>query len=152
MQSYFQVAARLGDVDAQLELGFCFANGKGCKKDLKEAARWYRAAVRHLIFSLINTNDCNSFQAAQGASAVGLAWIYKPKYGGSNEIESDVSADKLGRPILPSVGSAASVKSGKSEGRRRLKKPYPRSRTPNGRSKSPSRTEFSTGGITVDSP
>ncbi|KIM34565.1 hypothetical protein M408DRAFT_33796, partial [Serendipita vermifera MAFF 305830] len=60
--SYFQVAARLGDMDAQLELGFCYAKGKGCKKDLKESARWYRAA------------------AAQGASTIGLAWIYKPKY------------------------------------------------------------------------
>ncbi|KIJ45232.1 hypothetical protein M422DRAFT_167278 [Sphaerobolus stellatus SS14] len=60
--SYYQVAARLGDSDAQQELGFCFANGKGCKKDRKEAAKWYRAAV------------------AQGASTVGLAWIYKSKY------------------------------------------------------------------------
>jgi TPR repeat protein len=45
LQSYFKVAARLGDVDAQQELGFCYANGKGCKKDLREAAKWYRAAV-----------------------------------------------------------------------------------------------------------
>jgi len=45
LQSYFKVAARLGDIDAQQELGFCYANGKGCKKDLKEAAKWYRAAV-----------------------------------------------------------------------------------------------------------
>jgi len=60
--SYFQVAARLGDSDAQQELGFCYANGKGCKKDKKEAAKWYRAA------------------AEQGASTVGLAWIFKDKY------------------------------------------------------------------------
>lgn len=59
---YFLLAARLGDIDAQQELGFCLANGKGCKKDRKEAAKWYRAAV------------------AQGASTVGLAWIYKEKY------------------------------------------------------------------------
>lgn len=44
-QGYFQVAARLGDSDAQQELGFCYANGRGCKKDKKEAAKWYRAAV-----------------------------------------------------------------------------------------------------------
>lgn len=44
-QSYFQVAARLGDCEAQQELGYCLANGKGCKKNLKEAAKWYRAAV-----------------------------------------------------------------------------------------------------------
>ena len=45
-QSYFQVAAKLGDMDAQQELAFCYANGRGCKKDRKEAAKWYRAAVR----------------------------------------------------------------------------------------------------------
>ncbi|THH11340.1 hypothetical protein EW146_g8081 [Bondarzewia mesenterica] len=60
--SYYQVAAKLGDADAQQELAFCLANGKGCKKDRKEAAKWYRDAV------------------AQGASDVGLAWIYKEKF------------------------------------------------------------------------
>ncbi|KAI8983250.1 hypothetical protein BD414DRAFT_490377 [Trametes punicea] len=59
---YFRVAARLGDPDAQQELAFCLVNGKGCKKDKREAAKWYRAAV------------------AQGASDIGLAWIYKDKY------------------------------------------------------------------------
>lgn len=44
-QSYYRVAAKLGDADAQQDLAFCLANGKGCKKDKKEAARWYRAAV-----------------------------------------------------------------------------------------------------------
>ena len=44
-QSYFQVAAKLGDPDAQQSLAFCLAHGKGCKKDRKEAAKWYRAAV-----------------------------------------------------------------------------------------------------------
>ena len=45
IQSYYTVAARLGDADAQSDLAFCLANGKGCKKDRKEAAKWYRAAV-----------------------------------------------------------------------------------------------------------
>jgi TPR repeat protein len=45
VQSYYAVAARLGDPDAQNDLAFCLANGKGCKKDRKEAAMWYRAAV-----------------------------------------------------------------------------------------------------------
>ncbi|KZT24703.1 hypothetical protein NEOLEDRAFT_1134755 [Neolentinus lepideus HHB14362 ss-1] len=60
--NYFRTAANLGDADAQQDLAFCLANGKGCKKDKREAAKWYRAAV------------------AQGASDVGLAWIYKDKY------------------------------------------------------------------------
>ncbi|THG93973.1 hypothetical protein EW026_g7397 [Hermanssonia centrifuga] len=60
--NYFRLAARLGDPDAQQDLAFCLANGKGCKKDKKEAAKWYRDAV------------------AQGVSDIGLAWIYKEKY------------------------------------------------------------------------
>ena len=45
-QQYYRVAARLGDPDAQQELAFCLEHGKGCKKDKREAAKWYRAAVR----------------------------------------------------------------------------------------------------------
>ena len=52
-QSYYRVAAKLGDADAQQDLAFCLANGKGCKKDKKEAAKWYRAAV-----SFILCDDC----------------------------------------------------------------------------------------------
>ncbi|KAL4069273.1 hypothetical protein J3A83DRAFT_4373564 [Scleroderma citrinum] len=62
--SYYRLAAKLGDMDAQQDLAFCLTNGKGCKKDKKEAAKWYRAAV------------------VQGASDVGIAWIYKDKYRG----------------------------------------------------------------------
>ncbi|KAJ7630343.1 HCP-like protein [Roridomyces roridus] len=60
--SYYAVAARMGDADAQMDFAFCLANGKGSKKDRKEAAKWYRAAV------------------AQGQSDIGLGWIYKDKY------------------------------------------------------------------------
>lgn len=37
--AYFKLAADLGDPDAQTELAFCYANGKGCKKDMKLAAK-----------------------------------------------------------------------------------------------------------------
>lgn len=33
------MSANLGDPDAQAELAFCYANGKGCKKDMKLAAK-----------------------------------------------------------------------------------------------------------------
>jgi hypothetical protein len=56
-QGYFQVAARLGDPDAQQELAFCYANGKGCKKDKKEAAKWYRAAVSILILEYLTAES-----------------------------------------------------------------------------------------------
>lgn len=45
-----------GDVDALAEAGFCYAQGMGCKKDLKKAAKFYRMAE------------------AKGMSMVGNSW------------------------------------------------------------------------------
>jgi hypothetical protein len=59
---YFEIAANLGDMDAQNDLAFCFHHGEGVKKDLKKAAKYYRMA------------------ANQGASVVGNSWIWKTKY------------------------------------------------------------------------
>jgi TPR repeat protein len=49
------------------EAGFCYAEGVGCKKDMKKAARFYRQAE------------------SNGMSMVGNSWIYKDKY---NETEA----------------------------------------------------------------
>ncbi|TKY88188.1 hypothetical protein EX895_002898 [Sporisorium graminicola] len=59
---YFELAAKLGDADAQAEAGALYAVGKGCKKDLKKAAMYYRMAE------------------AGGYDTVGLSWIHKDKY------------------------------------------------------------------------
>lgn len=59
---YFELAAKLGDADAQAEAGALYASGKGCKKDLKKAAKYYRMA------------------AAQGYDLIGLSWVWKPKF------------------------------------------------------------------------
>lgn len=40
----FEIAGAWGDVDALTEAGFCYAEGIGCKKDLKKAAKFYRMA------------------------------------------------------------------------------------------------------------
>lgn len=67
--AYYRSAAMLGDRDAQEQLGFLLSTGRqGVKKDLKEAAKWYRAAVK------------------QDASSVGLSWIYKVSRSCSTEI------------------------------------------------------------------
>ncbi|BCS18984.1 uncharacterized protein APUU_11812S [Aspergillus puulaauensis] len=58
----FETAGRWGDVDALAEAGYCYAEGVGCKKDLKKAAKFYREAE------------------AKGMSMVGNSWIYKAKY------------------------------------------------------------------------
>ncbi|BGP57142.1 hypothetical protein JCM8202v2_004782 [Rhodotorula sphaerocarpa] len=60
--SYFKLAADLGDVDAQQDLAFSYLNGKGCEKSPALAAHYYRAAI------------------AQGASDIGLSWVYKKKH------------------------------------------------------------------------
>jgi TPR repeat protein len=40
----FEVAGHWGDADALTEAGFCYAEGIGCKKDLRKAAKFYRMA------------------------------------------------------------------------------------------------------------
>lgn len=49
-----------GDVDALAEAGFCYAQGVGCKKDLKKSAKFYRMAE------------------AKGMSMVGNSWFVCP--------------------------------------------------------------------------
>jgi len=59
---YFEIAANLGDPDAQNDLAFCYHHGEGVKKDMYKAAKYYRMAH------------------AQGASILGNSWIFKKKY------------------------------------------------------------------------
>lgn len=40
----FEIAGSWGDADALAEAGFCYTQGVGCRKDLKKAAKLYRAA------------------------------------------------------------------------------------------------------------
>lgn len=40
----FEIAGQWGDADALAEAGFCYAEGVGCKKDMKKAAKFYRMA------------------------------------------------------------------------------------------------------------
>ncbi|CAL3963978.1 unnamed protein product [Diplocarpon coronariae] len=69
----FEIAGSWGDADALAEAGFCYAQGMGCKKDLKKSARFYRQAE------------------AKGISMVGNSWIYKPKY------NDDDTSERQGR-------------------------------------------------------
>lgn len=52
----FEIAGSWGDADALAEAGFCYAEGLGCKKDMKKAAGLYRQA------------------AAKGVSMTGNSW------------------------------------------------------------------------------
>ncbi|WWC85950.1 uncharacterized protein L201_000820 [Kwoniella dendrophila CBS 6074] len=62
--AYLKYAAGMGDVASQEQMGFLLSKGSnGIKKDMKEAARWYRMAIAN--------GSSNTF---------GLAWIWKDKY------------------------------------------------------------------------
>ncbi|KAH6898420.1 hypothetical protein B0T10DRAFT_578117 [Thelonectria olida] len=69
----FEIAGNWGDVDALAEAGFCYAQGVGCKKNLKKSAKFYRMAE------------------AKGMSMVGNSWIHKAKY---NEDDADSKKKK----------------------------------------------------------
>lgn len=66
----FEIAASWGDVDALAEAGFCYAQGIGCKKDLKKSAKFYREAE------------------SKGMSMVGNSWIHKSKYDDDKDKQS----------------------------------------------------------------
>ncbi|OAA42599.1 Tetratricopeptide-like helical [Metarhizium rileyi] len=63
----FEIAGTWGDVDALAEAGFCYAQGIGCKKNLKKSAKFYRMAE------------------AKGMSMVGNSWIHKAKYNAEDQ-------------------------------------------------------------------
>ncbi|CAG8461526.1 2743_t:CDS:2 [Funneliformis mosseae] len=60
--SYFEIAANMGDPDAQNDVALCYYKGEGVKKDMKMAAKFYRMAD------------------AQGHGTLGNSWIFKAKY------------------------------------------------------------------------
>ncbi|KAJ1930304.1 hypothetical protein IWQ60_000416 [Tieghemiomyces parasiticus] len=59
---YFEIAADLGDPDAQNDIAFCYLNGLGVPLDKFRAAHYFRLASR------------------QGVGIVGNSWIFKSKY------------------------------------------------------------------------
>ncbi|KIV83190.1 hypothetical protein PV11_05240 [Exophiala sideris] len=69
----FEIAGNWGDTDALTEAGFCYAEGIGCKKDMKKAAKLYRMAE------------------AKGVSMIGNSWIHKDKYNDTDEEGEDRS-------------------------------------------------------------
>jgi len=75
----FEIAGAWGDGDALAEAGFCYAQGIGCKKDLKKSAKFYRMAE------------------SKGISMVGNSWIYKSKYNDDEVKATTKSPDKKSR-------------------------------------------------------
>jgi TPR repeat protein len=78
----FEIAASWGDVDALAEAGFCYAQGIGCKKDLKKAAKYYREAE------------------AKGMSMVGNSWIHKAKYDDDKDVDKQSRSKSRSRKSI----------------------------------------------------
>ncbi|ETN43589.1 uncharacterized protein HMPREF1541_02748 [Cyphellophora europaea CBS 101466] len=72
----FEIAGNWGDTDALTEAGYCYAEGIGCKKNMKKAAKFYRMAE------------------AKGISMVGNSWIHKDKYNDDDDGHGRKSRDK----------------------------------------------------------
>ncbi|KAF5006172.1 hypothetical protein FDECE_7447 [Fusarium decemcellulare] len=75
----FEIAGTWGDVDALAEAGFCYAQGIGCKKNLKKSAKFYRMAE------------------AKGMSMVGNSWIHKAKYDDDDDTRAPKKDKKKAR-------------------------------------------------------
>ncbi|OQD76034.1 hypothetical protein PENDEC_c005G02010 [Penicillium decumbens] len=95
----FEIAGQWGDVDAMAEAGFCYAEGVGCKKDMKKAARFYREAE------------------SNGMSMVGNSWIYKEKY--MAEDDSKGRSRGRGRTVSDNNKKDKSEKNPRSKSRTR---------------------------------
>lgn len=78
----FEIAGSWGDVDALAEAGFCYAQGIGCRKNLKKSANFYRQAE------------------AKGMSMVGNSWIHKAKYTDDGKADKKRSKSKPRKSIF----------------------------------------------------
>ncbi|MCJ1306391.1 hypothetical protein MMC25_000033 [Agyrium rufum] len=78
----FEIAAEWGDADAMAEAGYCYAQGVGCKKDMRKAAKFYRRAEE------------------MGISTIGNSWIHKSKYN-----DDEPTADRRSRSRKISLSS-----------------------------------------------
>lgn len=76
----FEIAGSWGDADALAEAGFCYAQGIGCKKDLKKSAKFYRQAE------------------SKGISMIGNSWIYKSKYNEDGDKDPNNKSTENERP------------------------------------------------------
>jgi len=68
-------AAKLGDTGAQINLGNFYAGGKGTKKNLAEAERWYRKAYKAGSSAGANNLACDRRDSGNIRSAI--LWFKK---------------------------------------------------------------------------
>ena len=69
-----------GDVDALAEAGFCYAQGIGCKKDLKKSAKYYREAEAKGMSMVGNSWYGRLLPRLARSATLTVTRIHKPKY------------------------------------------------------------------------
>lgn len=97
----FELAGQWGDADAMAEAGYCYAQGVGCKKDLKKAAKFYREAESkginmvgnswYVAFNLFHRILIRRLTRA-------LCRIYKDKYMSDDESNNGASRGRNAAP------------------------------------------------------
>lgn len=62
--NWYKKAARLGNTDAQTNLGFCYHTGKGCRRNIPEAMKWYQmAADKGNAYAQANLGLCYAYES-----------------------------------------------------------------------------------------
>lgn len=107
----FEIAGNWGDADALAEAGFCYAQGTGCKKDLKKAAKYYRMAEAKGISMVGNSWYVNNSidPLSMFPPLIPIFRIYKPKY----------ADDKDDRPARSATRVSAETKAPRDKSRTR---------------------------------
>jgi TPR repeat protein len=91
----FNTMAEWGDIDALAEAGFCYAQGVGCKKDLKKSAKFYRMAEAKGMSMVGNSWYVSHSLHVVGPNAHFLSRIHKSKYqDDKSSVKSDAKTKK----------------------------------------------------------
>ena len=101
-----RLKARLGLVNAQIELGNSYAMGRGTERDEKEAAKWYRRAAEqgHAKAQLVLGNRHLTGAGVEEDPVEAVAWFHKAAEQGDAEAQYQLALAYLsGR----GVGKAA---------------------------------------------
>ena len=89
---WYRKAAEQGHLDAQTNLGFCYANGKGVAKDEIEAVKWYRKAAEQ-GHSVAQYNLGNSYYFGRGVAKdinEAVKWYQKAAEQGHLEAQNNM--------------------------------------------------------------
>jgi TPR repeat protein len=98
-----------GDVDALAEAGFCYAQGIGCRKNLKKSAGFYRQAEAKGM-SMVGNSWYVAYHCLQSSSEVVLTShprIHKSKYNDDGKSEKKTRSKSKPRKNIFGIKSSS---------------------------------------------